>query len=105
MSRPSPPGRLDEEAYRFVDWLVEAGQAWWQLLPLHIPDELGSPYASRSAFAGFEGLLAPPGSPHYDSGEGDDGRTARAPGSRNGCASPARTSGAPRRASSASGWR
>jgi 4-alpha-glucanotransferase len=68
-----PSGRLDEEAYRFVDWLVEAGQAWWQLLPLHIPDELGSPYASRSAFAGFEGLLAPPGSPSHDDGEGTAG--------------------------------
>jgi 4-alpha-glucanotransferase len=68
-----PSGRLDEEAYRFVDWLVEAGQAWWQLLPVHIPDKLGSPYSSRSAFAGHEGLLASPGSRHYDNGEGDAG--------------------------------
>jgi 4-alpha-glucanotransferase len=68
-----PSGRIDEDAYDFVDWLVEAGQAWWQLLPLHIPDELGSPYASRSAFAGFEDLLSLPGSRHYDSGEGDEG--------------------------------
>ena len=68
-----PSGRLDEEAYRFVDWLVEAGQSWWQLLPLHIPDSHGSPYASRSAFAGHEGLLAAPGSRYHDSGEGDDG--------------------------------
>lgn len=66
-------GRLDEEAYRFVDWLVEAGQRWWQLLPVHIPDLLGSPYCSRSAFAGHEGLLAPPQSRYYDSGEGDAG--------------------------------
>ncbi len=68
-----PSGRLDEEAYGFVDWLVEAGQAWWQLLPLHIPDELGSPYSSRSAFAGYEGLLAPAGSLRYDSGDGEEG--------------------------------
>jgi 4-alpha-glucanotransferase len=68
-----PSGRLDDDAYRFVDWLVAAGQSWWQLLPLHIPDKLGSPYSSRSAFAGHEGLLAPPGSPHYDDGEGDHG--------------------------------
>ena len=47
-----PSGRLDEDAYRFVDWLVEAGQSWWQLLPLHPPDSHGSPYSSRSAFAG-----------------------------------------------------
>ena len=71
-----PSGRLDEDAYRFVDWLVEAGQSWWQLLPLHIPDEHGSPYASRSAFAGFEGLLAPPGSPHLRQRRGR-GRRAR----------------------------
>ena len=68
-----PSGRLDEEAYRFVDWLVEAGQEWWQLLPLNIPDKLGSPYSSRSAFAGHRGLLASPASEHYDSGEGPGG--------------------------------
>ena len=68
-----PSGRLDEEAYRFVDWLVEAGQTWWQLLPVNIPDTLRSPYSSRSAFAGHEGLLASPASKHYDSGEGAEG--------------------------------
>ncbi|MEO5633837.1 4-alpha-glucanotransferase [Gaiella sp.] len=68
-----PSGRLDEDAYRFVDWLVAAGQSWWQVLPLHIPDRHGSPYASRSAFAGHEGLLAPRGTRFYDSGEGNDG--------------------------------
>jgi 4-alpha-glucanotransferase len=68
-----PSGRLDEEAYRFVDWLVEAGQSWWQLLPVHIPDELGSPYSSRSAFAGHEGLLAAAGSAFHDDGDGDEG--------------------------------
>jgi 4-alpha-glucanotransferase len=53
-----PSGRLDEDAYRFVDWLVAAGQSWWQVLPLHPPDAVGSPYASASAFAGWDGLLA-----------------------------------------------
>ncbi len=73
-----PSGRLDEEAYRFVDWLVAAGQSWWQLLPLHPPDALGSPYASRSAFAGHEGLLAPVGSPLRDEGaSGKDAPSAR----------------------------
>ncbi len=71
-----PSGRLDEEAYRFVDWLVAAGQSWWQLLPLHPPDPLGSPYASRSAFAGSEELLALPDSRFYDSGEGEAGAPA-----------------------------
>jgi 4-alpha-glucanotransferase len=45
---------------------VDAGQSFWQVLPLGPPDELGSPYASASAFAGWRGLLAedadrPPG--------------------------------------------
>ena len=55
-----PSGRLDEEAYRFVDWLASAGQSWWQVLPLGPPDERGSPYRTRSAFAGSTALLARP---------------------------------------------
>ena len=55
-----PGGRLGDEAYRFVDWLAEAGQSWWQVLPLGPPDEHGSPYRGRSAFAGWTGLLADP---------------------------------------------
>lgn len=58
-----PRGRLDEHAYRFVDWLEQAGQTWWQILPLGPPDDTGSPYASRSAFAGWTGLLAEPDAP------------------------------------------
>ncbi len=52
-SLPSPYGIGDfgPEAYRFVDWLVAAGQSWWMILPLGIPDELGSPFDSPSAFA------------------------------------------------------
>ncbi len=56
-------GRLGEEAYRFVDWLASAGQAWWQMLPLGPPDEHGSPYRSASAFACWPGLLAEPDAP------------------------------------------
>ncbi len=55
-----PGGRLGAEAYEFVDWLVEAGQSWWQVLPLNPPDAFGSPYTSSSAFAGWRGLLADP---------------------------------------------
>jgi 4-alpha-glucanotransferase len=58
-----PQGRLDEDAYRFVDWLAAAGQSWWQILPLGPPDTHGSPYKARSAFAGWEGLLAEPDAP------------------------------------------
>jgi len=58
-----PNGVLDEEAYRFVDWLAAAGMAWWQVLPLGPPDEFESPYRARSAFAGSRGLLAKPKAP------------------------------------------
>ena len=55
-----PEGRLGPGAFAFVDWLVAAGQSWWQVLPLGPPDRHGSPYASTSAFAGWRGLLAEP---------------------------------------------
>jgi 4-alpha-glucanotransferase len=55
-----PSGKLDREAYRFVDWLAAAGQSWWQVLPLGPPDEHGSPYRSPSAFAASPELLARP---------------------------------------------
>ena len=53
-------GRLGDDAHRFVDWLAEAGQSWWQMLPLGPPDRAGSPYKSASAFAAWRGLLADP---------------------------------------------
>jgi 4-alpha-glucanotransferase len=55
-----PGGRLGREAHRFVDWLADAGQSWWQMLPLGPPDRHGSPYKSASAFAAWPGLLADP---------------------------------------------
>jgi 4-alpha-glucanotransferase len=58
-----PSGRLDADAYAFVDWLAAAGQSWWQMLPLGPPDEFSSPYRARSAFAGSPGLLADPRAP------------------------------------------
>src|SRR5579884_4533283 len=66
-----PSGRLDGEAYRFVDWLAAAGQSWWQVLPLGPPDELGSPYRPASVFAGSPGLLARPRAP-VSAGEVED---------------------------------
>jgi 4-alpha-glucanotransferase len=53
-----PGGTLGREAFRFVDWLEQAGQSWWQVLPLGPPDRYHSPYKSRSAFAAWPGLLA-----------------------------------------------
>ena len=58
-----PGGRLGREAHRFVDWLAEAGQSWWQMLPLGPPDRHRSPYKSASAFAAWPGLLADPRAP------------------------------------------
>ncbi len=55
-----PEGRLGRGAYRFVDWLAEAGQTWWQMLPLGPPDRYRSPYKARSAFAAWPALLASP---------------------------------------------
>ncbi len=53
-SLPGPHGCGDfgQEAYRFVDWLVESGQSLWQMLPLGEVGPGNSPYMSSSAFAG-----------------------------------------------------
>ena len=48
-------GCLDQSAYDFVDWLEEAGQTYWQILPLGVTSHGGSfdsPYQACSAFAG-----------------------------------------------------
>lgn len=45
-------GCFSESAYKFVDWLKEAGQCYWQILPL-VPTSYGdSPYQSFSTYAG-----------------------------------------------------
>lgn len=45
-------GSFSKSAYEFVDWLKEAGQSYWQILPL-VPTSYGdSPYQSFSTFAG-----------------------------------------------------
>ncbi|MEO8343844.1 MAG: 4-alpha-glucanotransferase [Gallionella sp.] len=45
-------GDFGSHAYRFVDWLVSAGQTYWQVLPLGEIGPGNSPYMSSSAFAG-----------------------------------------------------
>jgi 4-alpha-glucanotransferase len=60
-SLPSPfgIGDLGPSAYRFADFLVEAGQTLWQVLPL-VPVGHGySPYSSPSTFAGSPLLISP----------------------------------------------
>lgn len=53
-SLPNPYGigTFGKEAYRFVDFLVKAGQKYWQILPLGPTGVGDSPYQSFSAFAG-----------------------------------------------------
>ncbi|MGH7888965.1 MAG: 4-alpha-glucanotransferase, partial [Thermodesulfobacteriota bacterium] len=62
-SLPSPYGigDLGPGAYRFVDFLSEAKQSFWQILPLNPtnPAYGNSPYSSPSAFAGNELLISP----------------------------------------------
>jgi 4-alpha-glucanotransferase len=45
-------GDVGAEARRFVDFLVDAGQRWWQMLPVGPPGFGNSPYSAQSAFAG-----------------------------------------------------
>ena len=45
-------GTLGMEAYRFVDFLCETGQKYWQVLPIGPTSYGDSPYQSPSAFAG-----------------------------------------------------
>ena len=52
-------GDLGPEAYRFVDWLHEAGQGIWQVLPLGPTGYGDSPYQCFSAFAGNPLLISP----------------------------------------------
>ena len=53
-SLPSPYGigTLGQAAYDFVDFLHEAGQSWWQMLPLGPTGYGDSPYQSFSTHAG-----------------------------------------------------
>lgn len=45
-------GCFSQSAYDFVDWLKEAGQTFWQILPLGPTSYGDSPYQSFSTFAG-----------------------------------------------------
>jgi len=62
-SLPSPYGigDLGPAARVWVDHLHEAGQSWWQALPLGPTGYGNSPYQSLSSFAGNELLISPDG--------------------------------------------
>jgi 4-alpha-glucanotransferase len=60
-SLPGPYGigDLGPQAYRFVDWLVDAGCKLWQVLPLGPTGYGDSPYQCLSAFAGNPYFISP----------------------------------------------
>src|ERR1700726_3865387 len=60
-SLPSPYGVGDvgPAALSWIDRLAQAGQSWWQMLPLGPTGYGNSPYQSLSSFAG-NGLLISP---------------------------------------------
>ena len=53
-SLPSPYGigSFGEDAFEWVDFLHDAGQNYWQILPISPTGKGDSPYQSFSAFAG-----------------------------------------------------
>lgn len=60
-SLPTPCGigTMGAEARHFVDFLADAGQTWWQILPI-CPTSYGdSPYQTFSTFAGNPYLIDP----------------------------------------------
>ncbi len=62
-SLPTPYGIGDmgPAALSWVDRLAEAGQSWWQFLPLGPAGAGNSPYSSESSFAGNWLLISPDG--------------------------------------------
>ncbi|CAB4313954.1 unnamed protein product [Prunus armeniaca] len=59
---PHGIGDFGEEAFRFIDWLHEAGCSLWQVLPLVPPgrkaNEEGSPYSGQDANCGNTLLIS-----------------------------------------------
>lgn len=53
-------GDLGDEAFEFVDFLVDAKQTWWQTLPVNPPGPRPgySPYSAPSSFAGSPLLVS-----------------------------------------------
>ena len=56
-------GCFSKEAYKFIDRLKEAGQAYWQILPLGPTSYGDSPYQSFSTFAGNPYFIDPDSRP------------------------------------------
>src|SRR5215469_8668274 len=62
-SLPSPYGigDLGPSAFSWIDRLHDAGQGWWQALPVGPTGYGNSPYQSLSSFAGNGLLISPYG--------------------------------------------
>lgn len=60
-SLPSPHGigSFGPESLRWIDSLADAGQTWWQILPIGPPDKGNSPYTPLSTFACNPLLISP----------------------------------------------
>ncbi len=60
-SLPSPYGigTLGKEAREFIDFLHEAGQSWWQILPVGHTSYGDSPYQCLSSYAGNPYFIDP----------------------------------------------
>jgi len=56
---PGPIGNMGPAARQFLDFLAEAGQKLWQVLPLTPPASGNSPYSAYSVFAGNPLLISP----------------------------------------------
>lgn len=54
-----PTGDIGPTAARFVDFLYESGQRWWQMLPIGPIGDGNCPYQSMSAFGGNPLLISP----------------------------------------------
>ncbi|MCK5725802.1 MAG: 4-alpha-glucanotransferase [Thiotrichaceae bacterium] len=52
-----PSGKLDDDVFRWLDFMAAAGLQVWQVLPLGVPQDNLSPYQCYSAFAMNPALL------------------------------------------------
>ena len=52
-------GDIGPAAFRWIDRLSDAGQTWWQALPLGPTGYANSPYQALSSFAGNWLLISP----------------------------------------------
>ncbi len=61
-----PNGVLDDNVYKFIDWVSNTNLTVWQMLPLTPPVDGISPYHSDSAFALNTNLLPPNWRDNFD---------------------------------------